>query len=75
MLTLGARPYPTPHLQNGVMNLPGLGLEEPEEQHKVEINQHDLAKDCEWRFEVPVGKFVHVKVSAASLSQGCRLTV
>ena len=44
------------------MSLPGLGLEEPEEAHIVETAQHDLEKDCEWRFEVPVGKYVQVKV-------------
>lgn len=44
------------------MNLPGLGLEEPEEEQKVETTQHELAKDCEWRFEVAVGKYIQVKV-------------
>lgn len=52
------------------MSLPGLGLEEPEEIHNVEIVQHDLAKDAEWRFEVAVGKYVQVKVSLA-LSRLC----
>ncbi len=62
MLTLASRPPTALHLQHGVMNLPGLGLEEPEEVQKAEITQHELAKDCEWRFEVAVGKFVKVKV-------------
>ncbi|KIV87633.1 hypothetical protein PV11_03165 [Exophiala sideris] len=44
------------------MSLPGLGLAEPEELSAVETAQHDLAKDCEWRFEVAVGKYVQVKL-------------
>lgn len=44
------------------MSLPGLGLEEPEEVHTVETTQHNLEKETEWRFEVPVGKYVQVKV-------------
>lgn len=44
------------------MSLPGLGLSEPEEVFTVETHQHDLAKECEWRFEVAVGKYVQVKV-------------
>jgi hypothetical protein len=44
------------------MSLPGLGLEEPEKVHIVETTQHDLQKEAEWRFEVPVGKYVQVKV-------------
>jgi hypothetical protein len=50
-------------IQNGVMSLPGLGLEEPEELQKVETTQHELAKDREWRFEVAAGKYVQLKVS------------
>lgn len=49
--------------QNGVMSLPGLGLQEPEETQKSETSQHDLAKECEWRFEVAAGKYTQVKVS------------
>ena len=44
------------------MSLPGLGLEEPEEFHTVETAQHGLEKETEWRFEVPVGKYIQVKV-------------
>lgn len=44
------------------MSLPGLGLEEPEEVQAVETSQYELAKGCEWRFEVGVGKYVQVKV-------------
>ncbi|KAJ9643786.1 uncharacterized protein PV06_09036 [Exophiala oligosperma] len=44
------------------MSLPGLGLSEPEEVSTVETHQHDLTKECEWRFEVAVGKYVQVKV-------------
>ena len=44
------------------MSLPGLGLEEPEEVHTVETTLHNLEKETEWRFEVPVGKYVQVKV-------------
>ena len=57
--------YPRPilsSLQNGVMSLPGLGLEEPEEVHKVESSRYDLGKESEWRFEVGVGKYTQVKV-------------
>jgi hypothetical protein len=50
---------------HGVMNLPGLGLQEPEQvQEAATTITHDLAKDCEWRFEVAVGKYVQVKVKA-----------
>ncbi|KIV93579.1 hypothetical protein PV10_04783 [Exophiala mesophila] len=42
--------------------LPGLGLDEPEEERPVETTQHDLAKEHEWRFEVAVGKYVQVKI-------------
>ena len=45
------------------MSLPGLGLEEPEEVQTVETTQHRLEKGTEWRFEVAVGKYVHIKVS------------
>ena len=44
------------------MSLPGLGLEEPEEVHKVETTQHEVAKNQEWRFEAAAGKYVQVKV-------------
>ncbi|KIW63666.1 hypothetical protein PV04_08651 [Phialophora macrospora] len=44
------------------MSLPGLGLEEPEKVHIVETTQHHLEKEAEWRFEVPVGKHVQVKL-------------
>ncbi|RMZ87097.1 hypothetical protein DV736_g5678, partial [Chaetothyriales sp. CBS 134916] len=44
------------------MNLPGLGLEEPEEVQIAQTVQHQLAKDSEWRFEVAVGKYVQVKI-------------
>ena len=44
------------------MSLPGLGLEEPQEVQQVETSQHELAKDCEWRFEVAVGKYIQLKV-------------
>lgn len=47
---------------NDEMSLPGLGLSEPEEVSTVETHQHDLTKECEWRFEVAVGKYVQVKV-------------
>ncbi|RMZ76342.1 hypothetical protein DV738_g4984, partial [Chaetothyriales sp. CBS 135597] len=50
------------------MNLPGLGLEEPEEVQSAQIVQHQLAKDSEWRFEVAVGKYVQVKVWYSALS-------
>lgn len=46
--------------------LPGLGLDEPEEERSVETTQHDLAKEHEWRFEVAVGKYAHVKVREPS---------
>jgi hypothetical protein len=49
-------------VQDGVMSLPGLGLEEPEEVQKVETTQHELAKDHEWRFEVAAGKYIQLKV-------------
>lgn len=48
------------------LSLPGLGLDEPEEAQAVETVQHDLAKESEWRFEVPVGKYVHLKVFSSS---------
>ncbi|RMZ82431.1 hypothetical protein DV737_g2094, partial [Chaetothyriales sp. CBS 132003] len=51
---------------NGVMNLPGLGLEEPEEVQSTQTVQHLLAKDSEWRFEVAVGKYVQVKILTGS---------
>lgn len=70
MLTLSSRPAHAHHFQKDVMNLPGLGLEEPEEIQKVETAQHDLAKDCEWRFEVAVGKYVQVKVGQTYKPQG-----
>lgn len=44
------------------MSLPGLGLEEPEEVQTVETTQHELGKECEWRFEVAVGRYVQIKV-------------
>lgn len=50
------------------MSLPGLGLEEPEEIHIVETTQHNLEKETEWRFEVPVGKYVQVKVRLSVLT-------
>jgi hypothetical protein len=62
VLILPPRHSFAPQYQNGVMSLPGLGLEEPEEEQKVDVTQHDLAKDCEWRFEVAVGKYTQVKV-------------
>ena len=52
------------------MNLPGLGLEEPVEEDTVETTQHELTKDCEWRFEVAVGKVVQVKVGESRPATG-----
>lgn len=52
--------------------LPGLGLDEPEEERSVETTQHDLAKEHEWRFEIAVGKYAHVKVRTPQLqSKNC----
>ena len=48
------------------MSLPGLGLEAPEETHFVDTAHHDLIQETEWRFEVPVGKYVQVKVNFSS---------
>ena len=53
----------TQNVAMSLPGLPGLGLDEPEEERPVETTQHDLAKEHEWRFEVAVGKYVQVKVS------------
>ena len=60
--------------QNGVMSLPGLGLEEPEEVHKVESSRYDLGKESEWRFEVGVGKYTQVKVGRPAVKTSTTLT-
>lgn len=50
------------------LGLPGLGLEEPSEQHEaVEAAQHELPAGSEWRFEVAFGKFVKVKVCLTNI--------
>ena len=49
------------------LSLPGLGLDEPEEVQAVETVQHDLTKETEWRFEVAVGKYIHLKVCETSV--------
>jgi len=51
------------YIRNGVMSLPGLGLDEPEEDlTSSQTAQYDLPKEAEWRFEVAIGKYVQVKV-------------
>lgn len=69
-----ASPFNPSHVQDGVMSLPGLGLEEPEEIQKVETTQHELAKNSEWRFEVAAGKYVQVKVNTVRSHLPTKLT-
>ncbi|KAL9113138.1 MAG: hypothetical protein Q9227_002750 [Pyrenula ochraceoflavens] len=46
------------------MSLPGLGLNVEEESHQDtgSIENHEVPKECEWRFEVAFGSYVQVKL-------------
>jgi hypothetical protein len=53
------------YLQSCNMSLPGLQLEAPTESVSAPIT-HDIKENSEWRFEVPFGSQVNVKVGGDS---------
>ena len=63
------------------MSLPGLGLEEPEEQSnnnygvgaQSQSQTYDLKKETEWRFEVANGRSITVRVCSCGNPAGLGL--
>ncbi len=49
------------------MSLPGLQLDAPDEQVSTSIT-HDIKEKNEWRFEVPFGSKIEVKVGLNCLT-------